>query len=96
MTQFKGRAGTRPTNSQHLPTHSEERKQQGRGKTWCLPLLLELQTHSSGLKLVPGKFPTKGATFVSAQPFVLCMGEVEPQQPPDWMEQIRARCKQFR
>lgn len=36
MTQFKGRAGTRPTNSQHLPTHSKERKQQGRGTNLLL------------------------------------------------------------
>lgn len=31
MTQLKGRAGTRPTNSPHLPTHSKGKKQQGKG-----------------------------------------------------------------
>lgn len=40
MTQFKGRAGTRPTSSQHLPTHSKERKQQGRGTNSVLTALL--------------------------------------------------------
>lgn len=39
ITQFKRRAGTRPTNSQHLPTHSKERKEQGRGANSVLTAL---------------------------------------------------------
>lgn len=46
MTQFKGRARTRPTNSQHLPTHSKERKQQDRNK-------LSAHSTSSCYELIP-------------------------------------------
>lgn len=52
MTQFKGRAGTRPTNSQHLPTHSKERKQQGREKN--LVLTSPFRTTNSFLRVKVG------------------------------------------
>lgn len=76
MTQFKRRAGTRPTNSQHLPTHSKERKQQGRGANSVLTALCP--TNSFLQDTLHSK--TK---YLSHQPFYLHKKGVE-QQKASW------------
>lgn len=82
MTQFKGRARTRPTNSQHLPTHSKERKQQERNKL-CSQHFFVLQTHSSRTKSVQGTLHNK-RQHLSHQPFYLCKGGAEQQKASWW------------
>jgi len=57
MTQFKSRAGTRPTSSQHLPTHSKEEKQQGRGTNSVLVALPCATNSSIQDKIHIGKAP---------------------------------------